>query len=254
MRALFSAASGMSAQQTQLETIANNIANVGTTSFKASRASFEDLFYQQLTYGGRRAGAPGLALGSGTRLASLQKDHATGSLTSTGNPLHMAIQGSGYFVLETPEGEPLYTRDGRFTLDADGSLVTSSGLRASGGIVVPPDAQSIQIQPDGTLTAVLGGDSQPTTLGQVEVVDFTNRGGLRAVGGNLYQVTPESGQPQPIQVGPTQQVVQGFLEDSNVDVAEELVQMILTQRAYEMNSKVVQAADETLGVAVNLRR
>lgn len=254
MRALYAAASGMSAQQTQLETIANNIANVGTTSFKRARAAFEDLYYQQLTYGGREAGAPGLEVGSGTRLAALQRDHGGGALTHTGDPLHVAIQGPGYFAVETAEGETLYTRDGRFTLDADGTLMSASGLAVGGGLVIPPDAQSVQIAADGTVSAVLAGDVQPVVLGELLLSEFANPAGLRSLGGNLYAESPESGEPQAVVASPTQQVVQGYLEDSNVDVAEELVQMILTQRAYELNSKVVQAADETLQVAVNLRR
>ncbi len=254
MRALYSAASGMSAQQTQLETVANNIANVGTTAFKKSDAAFEDLFYQELTYGGRNAGAADLSVGSGTRLSSLSKDHSMGALTHTGDQLHVALQGDGYFVLETVEGDPLYTRDGRFTRDSDGMMMTASGVPVSGGLMIPQDAQTVEITADGTVRATLAGDVQPTVLGQLEVVDFPNRNGLRAIGGNLYQQSTQSGDPSTVNPGPNNQVVQGYLEGSNVDVADELVQMILTQRAYELNSKVVQAADETLQVAVNLRR
>jgi len=254
MRALYAAASGMAVQQTQLETVANNIANVGTTAFKRSDAAFEDLFYQELTYGGRAAGAPGVQVGTGARLASMQVDHTAGTMTHTGNDLHVAIKGNGYLAVQTPEGDNLYTRDGRFNLDADGMLITGGGLPVAGNIMVPPDAQSIEITSDGTVRAVLAGDVQPTVLGQLELVDFTNRSGLRSLGGNLYQQSPQSGEATVVEPGPNNGLVQGYLEGSNVDVANELVQMILTQRAYEMNSKVVQAADDTLQVAVNLRR
>ncbi|MFT6145124.1 MAG: flagellar basal-body rod protein FlgG [Myxococcota bacterium] len=254
MRALYAAASGMSVQQTQLETVANNIANVGTTAFKRNDAAFEDLFYQELTNGGKAAGAPGMSVGAGARLSSLQKDHTQGSMSHTGNALHVAIQGDGYLEVTTPDGESLYTRDGRFTLDADGTLMTAAGLPVAGNVLIPPDAQSVEITADGTIRAVLPNDIQPTVLGQLEVVDFTNRGGLRAIGGNLYQQSPQSGEATIVEMSPSNSLVQGYLEDSNVDIASELVKMILTQRAYELNSKVVQAADDTMQVAVNLRR
>ena len=254
MRALYAAASGMAVQQTKLETVANNIANIGTTAFKADSAAFEDLFYQELTYGGRTAGAPAVSVGAGARLSSIQKDHSSGSMSHTGDPLHVAIQGYGYLSVDSPDGNSLYTRDGRLTLDADGTLITGGGLAVSGGIMIPPDAQSLEITADGTVRAVLAGDVQPTVLGQIEVVDFTNRGGLRALGGNLYEQSAQSGEASIVESGPHNGLVQGYLEDSNVDVASELIAMILTQRAYEMNSKVIQAADETLQVAVNLRR
>ncbi len=254
MRALYAAASGMSVQQTQLETVANNIANVGTTAFKANDAAFEDLFYQELTNGGKAAGAAGMSVGAGARLSSLEKDHSQGSISQTGNALHVAIQGHGYLEVTTPDGESLYTRDGRFTLDADGTLMVPSGLPVAGNIMIPSDANSLEITKDGTVRAVLPGDIQPTVLGQLEVVDFTNRGGLRAMGGNMYQQSAQSGEASVVEMTPGNGLQQGFLEDSNVDIASELVKMILTQRAYELNSKVVQAADETLQVAVNLRR
>jgi flagellar basal-body rod protein FlgG len=254
MRALYAAASGMAVQQTQLETVANNIANVGTTGFKRNEAAFEDLFYQELTNGGKSAGAPGMSVGSGARLSSLQKDHREGSMSQTDNALHVAIQGNGYLEVTTPDGESMFTRDGRFTLDADGTLMSQGGYPVAGNILIPPDAASVEITRDGTLRAVLAGDIQPTVLGQLEVVDFTNRGGLRAIGGNMYQQSEQSGEATIVEMGPRNAVVQGFLEDSNVDIAGELVKMILTQRAYELNSKVVQAADDTMQIAVNLRR
>lgn len=254
MRALYAAASGMAVQQTQLETVANNIANVGTTAFKRNDAAFEDLFYQELTNGGHSGAAPDMQVGAGARLSSMQKDHSAGSMNHTGDSLHVAIRGNGYIAVNTPDGESLYTRDGRFTLDADGTLITGGGLPVAGDILIPRDAQSLEITEDGTVRAVLAGDVQATILGQIEVVDFTNRGGLRALGGNLYQQSPQSGEATLVDAGPNNGIVQGYLEGSNVDVASELVKMILTQRAYELNSKVVQAADDTLQVAVNLRR
>lgn len=254
MRALYAAASGMSAQQTQLETIANNIANVGTTGFKKSKAGFEDLFYQEMTSGGKGVSSARVEVGSGVRLSSLDKDHSTGTLSQTNNPLDMALSGRGYFELRTPEGEPVYTRDGSFTLDADGMLVTASGLVVEGDIVVPPDAETLMVTPDGTVQAILSGDTDYTTLGQLSVVEFVNPSGLRALGGNVYGETPESGDARPLEFDASNRVMQGVLEGSNVDIAEELVAMIMTQRAYELNSKVVQAADETLQVATQLRR
>lgn len=254
MRALYAAASGMSAQQTQLETIANNIANVGTTGFKKSRAGFEDLFYQELTSGGKGVSSARVEVGGGVRLASLDKDHSVGTLTATGNPLDMALTGRGYFELRTPEGEPVYTRDGSFTLDPDGMLVNASGLTVEGDIVIPPETETLQVTADGTVQAILSGDTDYTTLGQLSVVDFVNPAGLRALGGNVYSATPESGDARPLEFDASNKVMQGTLEGSNVDVAEELVAMIMTQRAYELNSKVVQAADETLQVATQLRR
>lgn len=254
MKALQVAASGMSAQQTRIDNIANNLANVSTTGYKKSREAFEDLFYEELTHGGMGASTARVEVGSGVRLSAIEKDHSSGALEQTGNPLHVAIQGDGFFVLETVDGEPVYTRDGSFTLDGDGQLMSASGYAVAGRIDIPMDATDLEILPDGTIQAVMEGDTDYTHLGQLEVVRFVHPAGLKALGGNLYAETPASGYAELADVGNTTSVLQGYLEGSNVDVAEELVEMITAQRAYELNSKVIQAADETLQVAANIRR
>ena len=254
MRSLFVAASGMSAQQTRIDTIANNLANVSTTGYKKSRESFEDAFYQELSVGGKSVSAARIDVGAGVRLSGLEKNHAAGTLTVTGNPLDVGLNGSGFFIVETLEGEQVYTRDGSFTRDRDGTLITKSGLTVAGNINIPIDAEEIHITSDGTIKAKLVGDIQHTTLGQLEVASFVNSGGLRPIGSNLYEETDASGTPQVVSSTEEVEVIQGSLENSNVDVAEELIQMILAQRAYELNSKVVKAADETLQVAANLKR
>lgn len=255
MKALYVAASGMSAQQTRIDNIANNLANVNTTAYKRSREAFEDLLYQDLTHGGKAASTSRVELGSGVQLAGLLKDHQQGTLDQTGEPLHVAIEGPGFFALTPPEGDPVYTRDGSFTLDADGRLVSTTGYAVAGDIVIPTDALSVNITEDGTVSAILDGDTGETVLGQLEVVQFVHPSGLRSLGGNLYAETADSGFAEPVDLGVgATKVRQGMLEGSNVDVAEELVQMILAQRAYEMNSKVVQAADEVLQTAANLKR
>lgn len=251
MRALYSAASGMTAQQHRLDTIANNISNVSTTGFKKSRDAFQDLFYQTLATGGVQSNA--LQLGNGVRLAGVERDHGQGTLVATNDPLHVALQGDGFFVVETLEGERMYTRDGQFTQDVDGMLVTQSGLRVAGDIQIPSGAASIRIDYDGTVHAAMT-DGQDAVVGQLELARFVNPAGLMARGGNLYQQSPTSGEPTDVEPGTDVQVVQGFLEQSNVDVAGELIDMIQAQRVFELNSKVVQAADESLQIAVNLRR
>jgi flagellar basal-body rod protein FlgG len=254
MRSLFVAASGMSAQQTRIDTIANNLANISTTGYKKSRESFEDAFYQELSVGGKSISAARIDVGAGVRMSGLEKNHASGTITVTGNSLDVALNGNGYFMLETVEGDQVYTRDGSFTRDRDGMLISKSGLTVSGNIVIPIDAEEVHIQADGTVAAKLVGDIQHTTLGQLEVASFVNAGGLRPIGGNLYEETDASGTAQVVSSTEQVQVIQGSIENSNVDVAEELIQMILAQRAYELNSKVVKAADETLQMAANLKR
>ncbi len=247
MRALYTAASGMTAQQTRLDTIANNIANVSTTGFKKSRDAFQDLFYQKMTSGGE--------LGAGTRIAGIERDQGQGALTATNNPLHIGIQGDAFFVVESVDGDALYTRDGAFSKDVDGYLVTAGGLRVGGDIQIPDDAAQLLVDYDGTVHAQLvGATTEDVVLGQIQVVRFVNAAGLEARGNNLFRPTIESGEPIDAEPGSDIQLVQGFLEASNVDVATELIDMIQAQRVYELNSKVVQAADETLGVAANLRR
>jgi flagellar basal-body rod protein FlgG len=254
MRALYTAASGMTAQQMRLDTIANNIANVGTTGFKKSRDAFQDLFYQELAVS--RVGVPGsgMELGGGVRLATIERNHQQGSLVSTGDPLNAAIQGDAFFVVETQYGERMYTRDGSFTRSAEGRMITASGLDVSGDIILPEQADQIKIDYDGTVHGLITNTGEDMVLGKIETARFVNPAGLFARGGNLYSPTLSSGDPIEVEDDGRVQIVQGFLESSNVDVANELIDMIQAQRVYELNSKVIQAADEALQVAVNLRR
>jgi flagellar basal-body rod protein FlgG len=251
MRSLYAAASGMAAQQTRLDTIANNLANVSTTAFKKSRESFEDLFYQELTHGGLSASTSRVEVGSGVALSGIVKDHRNGQITGTGGTFDLAIEGPGYFQVETQEGEMLYTRDGNFRLDQDGVLRTSAGLILSGNIGVPRDADMVRILEDGTILAENG--TEATTIGVIELRTFVNPSGLAPQGGNLYSETVNSGSPLPTEPGESS-LRQGFLEGSNVEVAEELIGMIAAQRAYELNSKVIQASDEVMRTATSIRR
>jgi flagellar basal-body rod protein FlgG len=250
MRALYVAASGMNAQQTRIDTVANNLANTNTTAFKASRGAFQDTFYQELATGSRGTRAD---LGGGVQLSGLEKDHAIGAMRQTDDPLHVALDGPGFVAVEAADGQTVYTRDGAFRLDADGNLTNSSGLRVAGDIQIPEDTEQVVIEADGTVLGVMAGDTRPTTLGQLEIVSFANPSGLKAIGGNLYQASPESGDAVPDYDVQTK-VVQGNLESSNVDVAEELIELVMAQRSYELNSKVVQAADEAMQTAAALRR
>jgi len=254
MRALYVGASGMAAQQTKIDTVANNMANVGTTGFKKSTAAFEDLLYQEVTSGGKGETTNGAEVGGGVRLTSLDRDHSSGTFVETGDAFHVAIKGEEYLVLEGTDGTPAYTRDGTLALDGDGTLMTASGLRVAGKINIPRDVVSVTITEDGTVSGRFNGDVDETVFGQLELAGFINPTGLRSLGGNTYAETPASGQPQLGTPGESSQIVQGYLEASNVDVAEELIQLILAQRAYELNSKVIQAADESMSVAANLRR
>jgi flagellar basal-body rod protein FlgG len=255
MRALYAAASGMTAQQTRLDTIANNIANVGTTGFKKSRDAFQDLFYQQLAGGGGEGEYPSrMELGGGVKLAAIERDQGQGTAVSTGNPLNVAIQGDAFFVVETENGDQLYTRDGSFTKDPDGYLVTASGMRVGGDIQIPDDADQVTIDYDGTVHGTVSATGQDLVLGKIELARFVNPGALMGRGGNTFVPTLASGEPIEVEADSSVQLLQGYLEGSNVDVASELIDMIQAQRIYELNSKVVQAADETLQVAANLRR
>ncbi|MBK7947268.1 MAG: flagellar basal-body rod protein FlgG [Deltaproteobacteria bacterium] len=259
MRALFTAATGMEAQQSQIDTIANNIANVSTTGFKRSRTEFQDLFYETLRAPGA-AGTDGSILptgvqvGHGVQLAAVNTIYSAGDRVNTGNPLDLAIEGTGFFQILRPTGETVYTRDGTFKLDANGNVVTSLGYQLIPNIAVPPDTLSVTVLPDGTVNATQAGQTQPTNLGQVQLARFANPSGLRSAGYNLLEATQASGDPQ---TGIPQQdgfgnISAGFLEGSNVQVAEELVQMILAQRAFEVSSRVIQAGDEMLRVAAQL--
>lgn len=249
MKALQIAASGMSAQQTRIDTVANNLANVNTTSFKKSRTAFQDVYYQELAGGARGSRAD---LGGGTRLSGLVKDHSAGAMEQTGDPLHVALAGPGYLQLTDANGSPVYTRDGTLRIDADGLLRSTNGLPVAGDIVVPEDTRELTIDIDGTVSAMLDGDDQPFVLGQLEIFQFTNPAGLKSLGNNAYASTGQSGLAV-FDDGRTE-VRQGHLEGSNVDVADELIHLVTAQRAYELNSKVIQAADEALQIAANLKR
>jgi flagellar basal-body rod protein FlgG len=258
MRALYAAATGLSAQQTRIDNIANNLANVSTTGFKKSREVFEDLVYQEMTVGDpseqiRRPNQ--VQIGTGARVVSVARDFTPGSVQYTGDELNVAINGDGFFSVEAEDGTQRYTRDGHFSLNADGELVTASGHLVSPGIQIPDDA-TITIAEDGTVSATYADDpTEPVVVGTIELVDFANPGGLQAIGSNMYLATPESGEPIPMD--PSEgagSLQQGFLEASNVDVAEELVAMIVAQRAFELTSKVMEAADETMQTVTNLKR
>ena len=260
MRAMYTAATGMAAYQTKIDNIANNLANSNTTSFKKVREGFEDLVYQELgtVSGGQGASASNpMALGSGVRLAYLSRDMANGDTQVTTSPTDLMIDGDGFFAVETPNGEQLYTRDGHFRTDAEGNVVTERGYRVAPGIQVP-DGGQLMVASDGTLSATIqtAAGTETVSLGTLEIARFTNPNGLDAAGGNLYRATTASGDA--MQTSPGEDgagnIVQYALEGSNVDVAEELVGMITAQRSYELSSKVIQAADEMMQTAVNLRR
>ncbi len=260
MRALYTSATGMIAQQFHMDVVSNNLANVNTVGFKKSRADFQDLLYQTLrpagatVADGAQVPAP-LAVGLGVRPVSTATLFSEGSFQQTGNPLDVAIEGDGFFKVQTPSGAA-YTRDGAFKIDGQGSVVNSDGYKLQPDIRIPDGAQQISVGKDGTITAVVGGSAEPTVIGQLQLVRFTNPAGLSHAGGNTYVPTAASGTPAEGAPGSEGfgQLAQGTLEMSNVQVVEEMVNMITAQRAYEVNSKAIQTADEMLGTANNLRR
>ena len=259
-RSLATAASGMEAQQTKLDVTANNIANVSTNGFKKGRAEFADLMYQQIRPGGAATGAgttaPGpTEIGLGTRLVSTSRELGQGELHTTGNPLDVAVEGHGYLPVTLPTGETAYTRNGALHLSAEGRLVTSEGFTVGGDITIPPDAESVSIAADGTVSAKIAGDTQVSTLGPLQVATFANPGGLAAQGGTLFRETSASGTAVLGNPGEGGAGVlrQGMLEVSNVNVVEEMIDLISGQRAYEINSRVIKAADEMLGQTAQLR-
>ncbi len=260
MRTLWTSATGMQAQQLTIDTIANNLANVNTSGFKKSRAEFQDLMYETL----RSPGAPiagsqvpsGIQLGHGVRPVSTQREFSMGSLKNTNSPLDVAIEGKGFFQIVLPTGDMAYTRAGSFQLDSAGSMVTPDGYRLSPDIVIPTDSLSISIESDGTVSVLQPGQTSPSEVGVLELALFSNPGGLKAVGRNLFQETDSSGVPTTGSPGDEGRgnVAQGFLEMSNVSVVDEMVQMIMTQRAYELNAKSIQTADSMMSQANNLKR
>lgn len=253
MNALWVSKTGLSAQDTQLSTISNNLANVATVGFKRDRANFEDLLYQIKRQPGAQSSEnnqlpSGLQLGTGVRVVATQKEFTQGSLMITDNALDVAINGRGFFEVLRPDGTTAYTRNGQFELSRDGELVNSEGLVIQPAITVPIDAQSVTISSDGVVSAVLPGSSVAQQIGALTVTDFINPAGLQAIGGNLFLETTASGSPTNGTPGldGLGALVQGSLETSNVEVVEEMVAMITTQRAYEMNSKVISTSDQML--------
>lgn len=251
--ALHVARTGLDAQNTKMQVIANNLANVNTTGFKKDRANFEALAYQQLIAAGAASDsqnkfATGLSLGTGVSLAGTSRIDTQGTLQNTSGALDLAIQGGGYFQVQRPDGAIGYTRDGNFSRTAEGTLVSSDGLPLVPQIQVPDGIESITIGNDGTVSSVLAGQSSPTVLGQIELANFANPAGLQSVGGNVLLETAASGAPQVGAAGLDGRgtIKQGSLEGSNVNIVEELVDMIETQRAYEVNSKMIKSTDEML--------
>jgi len=251
--ALWVAKTGLDAQQTRLAVVTNNLANVNTTAFKKGRAAFEDLLYQTVRQPGgqttQSTQAPtGLLLGTGVRVVATDKQFAQGNLQQTGNSLDVAINGRGFFQVLQPDGSTAYTRDGSFQVNAQGQMVTAEGYTIQPGISIPQNAQSVTIGNDGTVSVQLPNQASAQQVGVLTVADFINPAGLQAKGDNLYQETAASGSPQSSTPGlnGTGSLQQGSLEASNVNVVEEMVNMIETQRAYEMNSKAVSTADQML--------
>ena len=258
MESLWVAKTGLEAQQTRMTIVAQNLANVNTTGYKRSRAIFEDLLYQNLVQAGgltsQQTEAPtGLNLGTGVRMVATDKQFAQGNIINTNNTFDMAIQGRGFFEILLPDGSQAYTRDGTFQRDSDGALVTSSGYALQPAINVPSTAEAVTIGVDGIVSAVLPGQADPVQVGTLQLTDFVNPGGLQPRGENLYIETVSSGPPQPGTPGLNGlgTIAQGALETSNVSVVEELVSMIETQRAYEMNSRAIESSDQMLQTLTN---
>jgi flagellar basal-body rod protein FlgG len=253
IRSLWISKTGLEGQQTQMDTIANNLANVSTTGFKRSRTLFEDLLYQNLRDPGEQTSQQtrspsGLQVGTGVRPVATERIHTQGNLQQTGGKLDVAISGEGFIQVLMPNGTLAYTRDGSFTSDSQGQVVTSSGYPVQPAIVIPPDATSVSIANDGAVTVVQPGASAPVQIGNMQLASFVNPSGLQSKGANLYTETVSSGTPKLNQPGTngTGTLSQGYLETSNVNVVEELVNMIQTQRAFEINSKAIAASDQML--------
>jgi len=261
IRSLWSGATGMIAQQTNLDVISNNLANVNTSGYKKMRADFEDLLYQI----DREPGAPvepdsmlptGIQVGLGTRVVGTNRLMGPGNIQITSNPLDVAIEGDGFFQVTMPDGTIAYTRDGSWKIDADGQIITSNGYLLEPEIVIPEDAMEVIISPTGVVSVRLPNQVALDEIGQIELARFVNPAGLMAIGKNLFLETEASGEP--ILNNPGEEgmgtLLQGALEMANVQVVEEMVNMIIAQRAYEANSKTIQTADELLRIANNLRR
>lgn len=261
IKAMRTAASGMVAQQMNVDNIANNLANVNTTGFKKSKVEFQDVLYQNL----RKAGTAtalgamtptNLDIGYGTRAVATVREFSVGDLMQTGSPLDLAIEGNGFFQITMPDGSMAYTRDGALKLSAEGRIVTSDGFYVYPEITIPDNATSLAVGLNGEVSAQVVGTDEPQVIGQIELAKFINPAGLSAVGHNLYLQTPASGNP--IVGSPTEEGLgkldQGYLEVSNVKVVDEMVNMIVAQRAYELNSKVVQTSEDMTQIVNNLKR
>lgn len=252
IRALYSAASGMAAQQMNIDNIANNLANSNTTGFKMRRMQFQDLLYQSFVQPGAAAGSQtvvpsGLQIGLGTRSAANETIFSQGNFQETDNPLDLVIQGNGFFQVKQPNGELAYTRAGGFQLDRDGNIVTANGNPIQPQITIPATAQTITIAADGTVSYTQPGQTAAQVAGQIQLATFANPGGLNSIGGNMYMPTDASGEPVVGNPGGQEgagTLMQGYLEGSNVSIVEEFINMIVSQRTYEASSKVVKAADE----------
>ncbi|MCP4581894.1 MAG: flagellar basal-body rod protein FlgG [candidate division Zixibacteria bacterium] len=261
IKAMRTAASGMSAQQMNVDVIANNLANVNTSGYKRSKIEFQDILYQNLRSAGAESAAGSqvpisLEVGYGTRPSATQRNFSMGSLQLSGNPLDLAIEGNGFYQVLLPDGTTGYTRDGSFKMSADGQIVTSDGFFLEPGVTIPSDATDISVSADGLVSVLIPGEADPQELGQIELAKFINPAGLQAIGHNLYTISGASGDP--ILGNPSLdgfgRLNQGYLEMSNVEIVEEMVNMITAQRAYEINSKAIQTSEEMTQVANNLKR
>ncbi len=259
-RSLHIAATGMAAQESQLDSISNNLANSNTVGYKKVRADFQDLVYQNVQASGAQTSATttsptGLQVGSGVRIVSTTRQFGQGALQTTGNPLDVAIEGSGFFVVQQPDGTHAYTRAGALKTDAQGRIVTPEGMPIDPPITVPPEAQSITIGSDGIVSASIKGRNTPTQLGQLQIAAFVNPAGLSPLGHNLLQATAASGDPQLGNPGSDSRgtLLQNTIEHSNVEVVEEMIALIAAQRTYDVNTKVIAAADDMLRTATQMR-
>ena len=253
MRSLWTSKTGMEAQQTQLDAISHNLANVSTNGYKRSHVVFEDLMYQNIRQAGANSSEQttlptGLQVGLGARAVANSRSFTQGNLQQSSNPLDLAVLGNGFFEIQMPDGTTGYTRDGSFQVNSQGQLVTNNGNIVNPGITIPSNAQSITIGADGTVGALLPGQSTPQEIGQIQIASFVNPAGLEPKGQNLYAETAASGTPNSAAPGSNGlgNLRQGFVETSNVNVVEELIGMIQTQRAYELNSKAIQTSDQML--------
>ncbi len=261
IRSLWTAATGMQGQSTNIDVIANNIANVNTIGFKKSRVDFQDLLYDTLREPGSQSSEStevptGIQLGHGARVVAVTKQFSPGEYTATKNELDLAIVGHGFFKILMPSGEDAFTRAGSFSLDSDGRIVTPDGFVLQPEITIPPDAISISVGMDGTVSVVQAGDTQQTEVGTIELSRFTNPAGMRSIGKNLYLPTDASGDEISGTAGENGMgyIEQGYLEMSNVSVVDEMVNMITAHRAYELNSKIVIVSDEMLSMSNNVKR